>query len=237
MKLLYTLCICALAVSAHAEMRVWTMESGQTVEGEFVALVGGKLTLAKPNGRQFKFPARELSKDDRSHLQLLMPPKLEINFSKSTEARVFPDTHSNEGLPRSMYLDSAGTIKQTSSQPYDHELTCELFVIAEEIDGDKRILSDYQRETFHLTEGSRSTFTIKARRLELPDYIIAGQRRGKRFSGHLIIVTDSRGEVIAYDTSSENLYEIVENLRKLPVGKTFDSEGNRCLPTRPKRFY
>ncbi|VGO16411.1 hypothetical protein PDESU_05002 [Pontiella desulfatans] len=54
---------------------------------------------------------------------------------------------------------------------------------------------------------------------------------------HLIVVTDALGKVVSYKASSENLFENMENLRTVPVGKYFDEDCNRCQPTRLKSIY
>ena len=73
-----------------------------------------------------------------------------------------------------------------------------------------------------------------ARPVELLDYTINGERRGKRYGGYLVVIKDSRGEVVAYETPSENLYRNLDNLGKVHVGWYFDDECNRCLPTPPE---
>lgn len=224
----------AFIYNVHAEMRVWTMEDGKTVEAEFVARLGGNVSLKNLKGKTFKIPENKFSEADLSYIQLQMPPTLKLDFSKTTEQRVFPDSLSD--LPRSLYFDFKVKISQTSSQPYNHDLFAEFFVYADEIDGDKRILLDYQKESFRMTEGSKSVFEMTGKRAELLDYLIAGQRRGEEFGGYLIIVTDTRGEVVAY-AGNEKVYEKVVNLRKVPIGKHFDDDCNRCFPTSPKRFY
>jgi hypothetical protein len=231
--------ICLLLIgmygSATAETRVWTMANGKTVEAEFVTFLGGKVSLRNLKGKTLKIPANQFSEVDLSYIDLLMPPKLDLQFSKTTTQRVFPDSLSE--LPRSMYLDFKVKISQKSSKPYSHALVVEVFAIADEIDGEKKILLDYQKEPFKLTEGSDSEFEIRGKQAELLDYVIRGQRRGEKFGGYMIVVTDSRGEIISHKTSSDMLFQNLANLRKVPLGKYFDENCNRCFPTSPKRFY
>ena len=86
----------------------------------------------------------------------------------------------------------------------------------------------------------RSRICIYGRRpkggppVELLDYTINNERRGPRYGGCLVVIKDSRGEVIAYQTPSENLYRNVDNLRNIHVGWYFDKDCNRCLPTPPE---
>jgi hypothetical protein len=223
--------------SSIAETRVWTMKNGKTVEAEFITVVGNNVTLKNLKGKTIKVPGKQLSEADISYIELQMPPKLDLQFSKTTTQRVFPDMLPASTPPRSLYYDFTAKIKQTSTKVYNHELVVELFIFAEEIDGDKKILLDYKKEAFMLTQGSKSSFEITGKRAELMDYVVGGQRRGEKFDGYAIVVTDSRNEVIAYKTSSEKIYQNLDNLRKVPIGKYFDEDCNRCFPTSPKRFY
>ena len=59
--------------------------------------------------------------------------------------------------------------------------------------------------------------------------------RGTKYGGYLITVTDERGFIIQYKTSHDWLFEKLRNLRKVPVGKHFNKEGNRVSPPRPTR--
>ncbi len=218
------------------ETRIWTLTSGKTIKAEFLTLIGGKVSLKNAKGRQITVPEGKFSEDDLNHIDLLMPPDLTLDFSKKSKQRSFPDTFSRD-IPSAFYFDFKARISQSSSRLYSHELTAELFVIAQEIDGDKRILLDYQKEPFYMPDGRRSVFQIKSKTVQLSDYVIREFHRGENYKGHLIVVTDSRGEIIAYKTTSKSLFKNLDNLRKVPIGKYFDDECIRCQPTRQKRFY
>lgn len=234
-KLLLLLSLVLIGSSVSAELRVWSLSNGQTLEAEFVALVGGKISLRNARGKTIKLPESAVSQEDRSYIELLMPPKLDLSISRKTRQRIFPDSLSE--LPTAQYYDFKAVIKQTSTKQYNHPLTAELFVIGEEKAGDKQILLDYQKESFELSEGSKSVYQLPSKTIELTEFVMNGQLRGEIYAGCLIIVTDPRGEVVAYKTKSEFWFEKVENLRKVPIGKYFDKECNRAWPTRPKRFY
>lgn len=225
--------------AAETKMRLWSLRNGKTLEAEFVALIGGKVTLRTPRGKQVKLAENQFSEADLNYVDLLNPPKLNLNFAKTTRQRIFPDTLwvGDDGVPSALYYDFKVTISQKSPRLYPHELTAEYFAVAKEIDGDKRILLDYQKKPFRLAGGSRSVVKMTGKTVELSDYFVGGFHRGEKYKGFLIVVTDSRGAIIAHKASSENLFENLENLRKVPVGKYFDDDCNRCQPTRQKRFY
>ncbi|MDF7807741.1 SHD1 domain-containing protein [Pontiellaceae bacterium B12219] len=217
--------------------RIWTTVSGQTLEAEFMTAVGGNAILKSARKKQIKVPLKRLSKKDRRYISLEMPPKLDINFSKTTKPRKFgPTEGARELTARANFYNFATRVKQTSTRPYGQPLTIEYFAIGDEIGGQKNILLDYQRDSFSLTEENDYSFELSGPPVELIDYNLNEERRGKRYSGFLVVITDSRGEVIAYQTPSENLYRNLDNLRKIHVGWYFDDDCNRCLPTPPRPF-
>ncbi|MDF7824886.1 SHD1 domain-containing protein [Pontiellaceae bacterium B12227] len=221
------------------KMRVWSLTNGKTVEAEYVTLIGGKVVLKTKRGKQVKLPGNEFSEADLKYIDLNTPPELDLNFAKTSKQRIYPDILwvGDEGIPGVLSYDFKLMIKQKSSRLYSHELKAEYFAIGKEIDGDKRILLDYQQKSIHLTEGSRSMVEMTGNTVELEDYFIQGFHRGEKYKGFLGVVTDSRGKIIAYKTSSENLFENLDNLRRVPLGKYFDDDGNRCQPTRLKSIY
>jgi hypothetical protein len=233
--ILITSCLALICAASSADTRVWTLTNGKTIEAELLSVIGGKVALKTLRGKLVKLPEGQFVEDDMRYIELQMPPKLDLTFAKKSKIRTFPD--SNSDLPRSQYYDFSARIKQLSTRPYKHDLTVEFFVIGEEKNGDKHILLEYIKENLRLEEGSGSQFMISSRTVELMEFVANGELRGETYTGYLIMVTDSRGEVIAHKTKKEEWFNQVENLRKVPVGKYFDRECNRAWPTRPKRFY
>ena len=56
------------------------------------------------------------------------------------------------------------------------------------------------------------------------DYVVNGQRRGKDYACYLVVVTDTRGKIIAHQTPREYLYRNLDNLRNIKVGWYFDND-------------
>ena len=223
------------------KIRTWTLTNGKTFKAEFLTLIAGKVTLKNARGKQITVSERRFSEEDLNLINLMMPPKLIMDFSKTSKQRMFPIINNGATsvleLPKAFFFDFKAQIKQTSPRLYPHELTAEVFVIAQEIDGNKRILLDYIKEPFYLPEGRGSVVEIRSKTVQLSDYVVREFHRGEKYKGHLIVVTDSRGEIIAHKASSKNFLEHLDNLRKVPVGKYFDDDCIRCQPTRQKRFY
>ncbi|MEN8255844.1 MAG: hypothetical protein ABFR33_10295 [Verrucomicrobiota bacterium] len=134
------------------------------------------------------------------------------------------------------------TIGNDFEGSYDQELQAEFFAIGTEINGDRYILLDRQKTAFTPGEEKNRSIRFSGRTVELPDFLAgsnsAGRdRRGEKYSSFLVVVMDSRGKIIAHETPKKWLFENLENLKKVPVGKYFDKTCTRTRPTRPKTRY
>ncbi len=223
-------------VDEHA-VRLWTMADGRSIEAEFVTEVARNAVLKNKRGRQIKIPMRDLSEADRSFILLSIPPVLDINFAKTSKQGRFGDTLNGNAPPvRSTIFTFSCRIKKTSLRPYDFDLTAEFFAVGNEFGGNKKMLLDYQKADFRLTEENNFAFEFTGNPVDLIDYNMNDEHKGRKYSNFLVVIKDSRGKVIAYRTPSENLYRNLDNLRKVKVGWYFDKQGVRCLPTPPKPF-
>ncbi|RKX39824.1 MAG: hypothetical protein DRP64_13685 [Verrucomicrobia bacterium] len=223
--------------AAENPVRQWMLVDGRSVEAEFVTEIAGKAILKNTKGKQIRIPMKELSDADRSHILFSFPPSLDINFSKTTKQHKFGDTVNGAPPPvRGQYYTFSTQVKKTSTRPYDFGLTAEFFAVGNEFGGGKRMLLDYRKADFTLTKENDYAFKFSGKPVQLIDYQMNGERKGKKYRGFLVVVKDSRGEVITYETPSENLYRNLDNLRKVKVGWYFDKQCVRCLPTPPKPF-
>jgi len=230
------------ADSIENEMRTWTLDDGKILDAGFVTVIGDKAVLTDSKGRQRKIPLDRLSIEDRVHTEFARPPKFNIDFSKQSSQTFFKESPVIPGyLPKHFDYVFSAKLKQTSAGMYNHELKVEFFAIGEEIDGDNYILFDHQESRFTPNEenGRSHVFsgkTVPVREKTIDSYgsSVFGQRRGDKYGGYLVLVTDERGMIIDYGTSHKWLLDMVGQLRRLPVGKHFDKTGARVCPPRPK---
>ena len=222
-------------------MRVWTTGVGKQFEAEFIAVMGDKVSLKTARGRQQKVPLKELSSEDLEYIELADPPKFNIDFVRTTSAvmdryQLSPmELQWNAPSPRVNDYTFGAKVRQTGARPYNHELTVEYFAIAREMIGDKFILADRGSSTFTPSaENKRSHSFLGEKPIEFVEYELDGIMRGKKFYGSLVTLTDKRGVIIAHSASSPWLWEHIENLKKMPVGRYMDKTCTRVHPTSPK---
>jgi hypothetical protein len=121
-------------------------------------------------------------------------------------------------------------------------LQVEVFAIGAEVGGDKYILLDRQKHRFTPAKENQRSGKFSGETVVLTDYQVGNdtwgrQHRGQKYASYLVVVTDSRGKIIAHETPKKWLFENLKNLREIPVGRYFDKTCTRVGPTRPKRFY
>ena len=231
------------SVFVYAETRVWTMEDGRTFDAEFVNAAVGKVFLKNKKGEKLSFKVKEFSKADQEVIQLETPPSFDISFSKTSDQRRYlPDLF--QGVPPQSFRYVFGVkVNQTSSARYNHELKVEFFAIGTEVHGKNYILLDRQEKTFVPTEENDQSLEFTGKTIELIKFLMKmgndnkGTRRedsrGRKYSSFLVVITDSRGKIIAYKTPKKFLFENLENLKEVPLGKYFDKTCTRVGPTRP----
>jgi len=217
------------------KMRQWTLKSGRSMEAELIMELGLKTVLKTARGKQVKIPTRELSDADLDYLELASPPPLKITFLKETGKFRFQDVI-NPGVPPRLFEITAGVkIEKLNRKPYTRELKLELFSIANEIDGDNFVLLDRQEGKFGFSGENGEIHEFWGKKAHMRDYMdFVGNRRGRKFKGHMIVITDERGEIIAQDISNDWMLDIIESLREFPVGRHFDKTGKRVYPPRAR---
>jgi hypothetical protein len=228
--------------SSVDKMRTWTLMDGRTFDAEFVSLIGDKVAFKKAGGKLIKISQGNLSEADLIFIQIENPPELDISFSKKSLQRVYPESLGSQPRPTSYNYVFSAKIKQISTKNYDQELQVEVFAIGAEVDGDKYILLDRQKHRFTPTRENQRSGKFSGESVVLTDYQVGNdtwgrQHRGQKYASYLVVITDSRGEIIAQETPKKWLFEHLENLREIPVGRYFDKTCTRVGPTRPKRFY
>jgi len=217
----------------QSKMRQWTLRSGKIMEAELILQLGDKAVLKTVRGKQVKVPVSEFSIADLDYLELASPPPLKVTFLKDTDVFRFKDFPHGGTHPTMRELSVGVKIEKTNKKPYMKELKVELFSFAAEIDGDNYILLDRQVGTFIPAEENGGRYELWGKKTYMKDYQDAeGNRRGEKLKGHMVVVTDERGEIIAEDISNDWMLEIIDFLREFPVGRRFNEEGERVYPPR-----
>jgi len=235
--ILFSVVLCLNSV--HAEMRTWTSTSGKTFEGEFVVIMGDKVVIKTPKGKQIKVPLSKFSQQDRLFMELENPPEFEIEGGGKSSQHIWPQkkkTYGAGALPGALDYTFYAKIKQISSGVYNQELHVELIAVGTEIDGNNYIFLDRAEGTFIPSEYKNKTFRLETqRKVRLYNYVFYEDgKRGQKYNGYIITITDVRGEIIAFKSSYKWARQSLESIRTLHSGVHFDKTGTRVFPPRPR---
>ncbi len=215
--------------------RTWTLNSGKNFEAEYVMVIGGNVVLKSEREKVIKVPLSKFSAADLKVLELLNPPDLKLDFKKHTSRFEVLLNPKATAIPTAQNFAGGVVVKQQTMKEYTHPLRIEMYVIAGDYDGNNFILLDRQIEGFMLTTENKKIFELKGDSKVLRRYDdYGGVVRGEKYQGHMILVYDQRGEIIAQKLTHTWLLDLVEPLRLLPIGRHFNKEGKRVHPPRPK---
>lgn len=246
MKILWTVVVALICMSSHGEMRTWTSSSGQTMEGEYVTLIFGNVTIRMANGKELKVPFDSLSNEDRNYVSLRNPPTLKVEYRESTKPQTYVadawvdnggGSHDNHPV-KVFYSKFGADIIQTSREPYDHELTVEIYVLSRQYydSNNFHIIANMKSKPFKLKMGKENRFEyrdpIEYRTVQYNLY--STLPRGEELGEYLILVRDERGEIVAHRNSKNWLFDNLDKLSELPVGAWIDRKCVRIHPTSPK---
>jgi hypothetical protein len=239
-RIFQILTLIGLCIEAYGETRTWTLISGKSVEAEYVSYAHGNVNLENDKEAMLKIPFERLSEEDRTYVELINPPELDINFwhkSNQLLGHYAPNPFNARTIPPELFEYVFGVrVKQLSLGSYSHELKVEYFVIGRQlVDRDKYILLDRRSSRFTPSEQINSGVGFSSGKvIRMHKYLYFNQIQGRDYAGHLVLITDSRGEIVAYKSSQKWMFEHRESLRKLPLGAFIDYKtGARTFPSGP----
>ncbi len=216
-KLIVILGLSFLSLSAFSEVRIWNDKSGNSYEAEYVRELFDKLTLKTTEGKEVRVAVEDLSEHDQKYLRVMVPPNLEIDFSKKTSIKEKPYEMGDLDKDIVTILSAKVKITKDSKRPFTSGLKAELFLIGEEVkETQYKILLSKTDSNFLLPEKKGEFHEFKTKPIELQVYTEYDySRRGPVFIGYLVVVTDKQGNTVQVKTNLPWLEDKIEELRSL----------------------
>lgn len=212
-------------------LRTWTSADGQSFEAELMTIMGNEAVLKTRRGKQTKIPVDKFSSEDQRYLTLNQPPQFKMDLSKKSRQRIFKyDKNGSVGC--NVYTFTPKIEFRTKN--YNLPLKVDYWVIGSEISGSQFILQDKGSKTFVPTEFPEGRLTFSGREVEMYDWVLGhiyNERRGERYEGFLITVTDERGQIIAKRSTPTWLFKNLDQLKTLQVGAFMDNTCTEVWPT------
>ena len=66
------------------------------------------------------------------------------------------------------------------------------------------------------------------------EYVYDGDRRGKKYISNVVVMYDKLGRIMHQSASNEWMFEQLDKLKKIPVGRYFNDRCERVFPASPK---
>ena len=211
--------------TAFSELRIWTDQTGKTLEAEYVATLGDKVVLRQPDGSEIRVSFDTLSKEDQKVAVLLAPPRIEIRVSTNTDRE---NTGRGGGKYGGFQVQKEAVqcdveIQKTSSTPYEASLNAELYLFGKPENKDFYIVLDETQDPFSFAQEKKYSFSsapVMLTQLE------AGKQTGIEYEGYLAVVKDKSGAVLSVKSNKPLFEKNAEAIMGAKRGSTFDSEFN-----------
>lgn len=188
-----------------AEMRMWTDKDGKSVYAEFKQELFGKIFLKDAESRTVLLAVADLSETDLNYFQAMIPPNVEVEFSKITRLK-----------ERSIYAredDKIGFVTVTVEITKERKslsrgtLHGELYLVGEEIATDDYRMLAKKRFPVRF-EGKKGNLFVYETSVEERNYReYNDQVRGTEYSGYMLVLIDSQDEVFHISTNLDWLDE------------------------------
>ena len=199
--------VLVMCLYAQAEYRIWTDKTGYAVEAEFVTETGGQMVFRDRAGQEYKIDPEQLSEEDQHYLQMLLPPTLDINVNKQTDSF-------SRGTVKQGSVQCVVRIKKTSTRPYTGKLSAHLLVIGRHHRSDHYVILNRASKEFTLTRENKEQVEFKSGRIRI-GFDLYGKALTE-YSGYVVVVKDSRGEIVNKKLSRKSFEKMAKSLLTKP---------------------
>ncbi|MDH3981495.1 MAG: SHD1 domain-containing protein [Kiritimatiellaceae bacterium] len=225
-SLLVVLGVLVVTSVARAEMRVWTSVKGDTIEAEYVNIIGTKVVLKSAAGKILKVPKNGLCRADLEYLAQAIPPKIEIDVDMDKDRDTLDSYSSCYGSynyeRKAETAKCSVTLTKKNREPSNRELVATIYVLVKSTRGSTRKVVSYATHKFSFKNSKAAQFAAPAATVEYTksDYV---SNHGQKFEGYLVIVEDQDGNVVATETNQSKYENHVHKFKKAKKGTRFDS--------------
>ncbi|MEI6891460.1 MAG: SHD1 domain-containing protein [Pontiella sp.] len=228
-------------VEPKSSMRLWTLNSGKAFEAEYISKVGDKLVVRTATGKQVRVPYGDLSPQDINFIKRSTPPEFDVGIIRSSknfkiEASAYA-LKRDQIPPRVLDWTFGAKVRKKGRSDYPFELKLEYYVFAQQyLDPNKYWFLDHQSSVYTPTKENGGSYRFTGDGItRLFDFNLTSQRRGHRLSETLVLLTDSKGEIIAHSSTANWLMDHLDELRKRNVGDYIDQNCKQVYASGPRQ--
>ena len=192
-----------LVFAAKAEFRIWEDADGNIWEGEFVTLAAGEVVMRDQQDKRIRIAPEKLSATDQQYLEKVVPPKLTLDVSKTTDN---VRSGSNSELVRCV-----AAIRQADTRPYSGELTAVLLTMGEDIRTGSTSQVNRKEHTFTLPQNRGDVVEFQG---DSSSFLRTSNKSGRTYAGYLLVVWDRFGNPIAIAANRSSFEENAATLAR-----------------------
>lgn len=205
-----------------ADMRIWTDQKGNSIEAEFINIIGDKVVLRSDERGVIQVPINGLCIADKKYLASNIPPKIKL------DVRVLKD---NKHLGSySDYKEETVFCKiiitKTNQEPCDKNFVVHVYLFFKNVGSNGLIAKDINTFSFDFSADSKVEFSTSPVKVEHYRSAYENYKCGEKYDGYLVFIKDAQGNLICSKGSSL-LYE--KNISQIEVAKQgarFDAKLN-----------
>jgi hypothetical protein len=209
----------SIAETDHIELREWTDRDGNKLKAHYVRTEVESVILRREDGTEFKVSMKVLCDKDVDFVRLQTPPRIMINMEPSV------DTYTvgylgNDGYDYTVkyqVVEPSVLLRKTSTEPYEAPLDMELILLGRIREVDRYIIIDSAVVSLSFTGKQSYEVTYSGYPVDLRQ-IRGSWRSGIEYEGYLVMIWDSKGNLVASKSNKAVLEQNAEGLSGAQVG-------------------
>lgn len=223
--------------SASAELRIWTSRKGDTIEAEFVSIIGTKAVLKTTEGKVLKIPMSGLSAADKKYLADSIPPTIAIDVDVDKNEEKMHD--SGYSVSKKETVSCSVKLKKTSREACNREFTAHAFVFAESLRDDSKKIIIYKEYKFNFKSTAMTSFSTGSASVQnyKSDSSQSNGKYGAEYHGYLVFVEDDKGNIIAVQSNQTTYEKNIARIKGNKVDTRFDKNYKKLTGKEPNVNY
>lgn len=210
-----------LTGSVQAEMRIWADKKGNTIEAEFINIMGNKVVLKTPDGKIHKVPKAGLCANDQKYLAANIPPTLKISVDVDKDRDTISSYSSTYGTygseTKQEVITCAVEIKKTNREACSKKFKAYIYVFSESLASKQYRVLDISETEMSFVKTKSASFNSDPVTIQFSDNSYSG-KSGYKYSGYLVVVEDESGRIIMTEASKNGFASNAGLIRKVKEG-------------------
>lgn len=206
--------------TTHAETRIWTDKKGNSIEAEFVTIIGGKVILKKANGKQIKVPQVGLCDADQKYLENAVPPKIDIDVNVNKKRKKLQEFDGYVNY--SERVTGKVTLLKKNKNPSNKPFVAHLYIFSKDHREDEIQIIEKTSHKFSFEHQKKIEFSGKQTKFNYSKWLYGSLDHGEQYEGYLVIITDNNNKIIGTKGSRSILETKASQIMKAKTGSILD---------------